>query len=88
MKDLTIKATWMRGGTSKCWIFERSVLNHPKLSMDDILLRTFGSPDERQLDDIDEGTSTTSKAVILNPYEGDDFDVNYLFAKPALKSRR
>lgn len=85
MKDLTIKATWMRGGTSKCWVFERSVLNHPKLSMDDILLRAFGSPDERQLDGIGGGTSTTSKAVILNPYEGDDFDVNYLFAQVGIE---
>lgn len=81
MKEIVVKATWMRGGTSKCWVFEYEDLQHCEMSMDNILLRAFGSPDQRQLDGIGGGTSTTSKAVILSPYEGDDFDVNYLFAQ-------
>lgn len=85
MRDLSIKATWMRGGTSKCWVFERQELEQDAMSMDDILLRAFGSPDERQLDGVGGGTSTTSKAVILNPYEGDDYDVNYLFAQVGIE---
>lgn len=85
MSILSIKATCMRGGTSKCWVFERSELENRELSMDDILLRAFGSPDARQLDGVGGGTSTTSKAVILNPYDGDECDVNYLFAQVGIK---
>lgn len=85
MRDLQIKATWMRGGTSKCWVFERHELEQEAMRIDDILLRAFGSPDERQLDGVGGGTSTTSKAVILSPYEGDAFDVNYLFAQVGIE---
>ena len=85
MRDLQIKATWMRGGTSKCWVFERHELEQDAMRIDDILLRAFGSPDERQLDGVGGGTSTTSKAVILSPYEGDAFDVNYLFAQVGIE---
>lgn len=81
MNDLQVKATWMRGGTSKCWVFERSELDRAQMGMDDILLRAFGSPDKRQLDGVGGGTSTTSKAVILNRYKNDEFDINYLFAQ-------
>lgn len=84
--NLTIPATLMRGGTSKCWVFERDVFDNQPLSMDDILLRAYGSPDKRQLDGVGGGTSTTSKAVILHPLHGQEidgqaFDVNYLFAQ-------
>lgn len=85
MSDLPVKAVWMRGGTSKCWVFERHELERSEMGMDDILLRAFGSPDERQLDGVGGGTSTTSKAVILSPYEGDGFDVNYLFAQVGIE---
>lgn len=85
MKEIVVNATWMRGGTSKCWVFEYEDLQHCEMSMDNILLRAFGSPDERQLDGIGGGTSTTSKAVILSPYKGDDFDVNYLFAQVGIE---
>lgn len=86
MNQIIIPTTLMRGGTSKCWVFEREVLNNQPLSMDDILLRSFGSPDIRQLDGVGGGTSTTSKAVILHPLHGKEidgqaFDVNYLFAQ-------
>lgn len=36
MSILSIKATCMRGGTSKCWVFERSELENRELSMNDI----------------------------------------------------
>lgn len=81
MNNITLKGTLMRGGTSKCWVFERSELEHSKMSIDNSLLRAFGSPDKRQLDGVGGGTSTTSKAVILSPMDGKDFDVNYLFAQ-------
>ncbi|NKX56401.1 PrpF domain-containing protein [Arthrobacter mobilis] len=76
-----IAATWMRGGTSKCWVFEAENLQVPGKSVDEVLLRLFGSPDYRQIDGVGGGTSTTSKAVILSRSEHPDADVNYTFAQ-------
>ncbi len=76
-----IPATWMRGGTSKCWVFRRTDLEVDDLSIDDVLLRIYGSPDHRQVDGVGGGTSTTSKAVILAPSEVDGVDVDYTFAQ-------
>lgn len=76
-----IEATWMRGGTSKCWVFRRDDLRVPDLSVDEVLLRLYGSPDHRQVDGVGGGTSTTSKAVILAPSDDPDVDVDYTFAQ-------
>ncbi|NEN80431.1 PrpF domain-containing protein [Nocardioides zeae] len=76
-----IDAVWMRGGTSKCWVFRDADLRLPDLSVDEVLLRAFGSPDHRQVDGVGGGTSTTSKAVILAPSEREDADVDYTFAQ-------
>jgi 2-methylaconitate isomerase len=81
-----IAATWMRGGTSKCWVFERDQLDVPGWSRDSVLLRLFGSPDPRQVDGIGGGTSTTSKAVIVSPSAADtDWDIDYTFAQVAVE---
>ncbi|MDQ1105648.1 2-methylaconitate cis-trans-isomerase PrpF [Nocardioides zeae] len=76
-----IEAVWMRGGTSKCWVFRDADLRLPELSVDEVLLRAFGSPDHRQVDGVGGGTSTTSKAVILAPSERPGADVDYTFAQ-------
>ena len=76
-----IDATWMRGGTSKCWVFRRDDLDVPDLSVDEVLLRLYGSPDHRQVDGVGGGTSTTSKAVILAPSTSPEVDVEYTFAQ-------
>src|SRR5699024_3938105 len=78
---MEIPATWMRGGTSKCWVFRRDDLDVPGMSVDEVLLRAFGSPDHRQVDGVGGGTSTTSKAVILSPSDQPDVDVDYTFAQ-------
>jgi 2-methylaconitate isomerase len=83
-----IPSTWMRGGTSKCWVFEREQLELPGRSVDDVLLRLYGSPDPRQLDGIGGATSTTSKAVILAPARRADADVDYTFAQVAVDEPR
>jgi 2-methylaconitate cis-trans-isomerase PrpF len=81
-----IAATWMRGGTSKCWVFERDQLDVPGWSKDSVLLRLFGSPDPRQVDGIGGGTSTTSKAVIVSSSAADtDWDIDYTFAQVAVE---
>ena len=71
----------MRGGTSKCWVFERSELDVPGFTTDEVLLRLFGSPDPRQIDGVGGGSSTTSKAVILQPSDEPGVDVEYTFAQ-------
>ena len=78
---LEIAATWMRGGTSKCWVFRRDDLQVPDLSVDEVLLRIYGSPDHRQVDGVGGGTSTTSKAVILAASSAAGVDVEYTFAQ-------
>jgi 2-methylaconitate cis-trans-isomerase PrpF len=84
-----IAATWMRGGTSKCWVFQRDELEVPGWSRDDVLLRVFGSPDPRQVDGVGGGTSTTSKAVIVSPSAaGTDWDVDYTFAQVGIEEQR
>jgi 2-methylaconitate cis-trans-isomerase PrpF len=83
-----IVATWMRGGTSKCWVFDRSQLEVTGRSVDDVLLRVFGSPDPRQVDGVGGGTSTTSKAVIVSPATGGEVDVDYTFAQVGVDEPR
>ncbi len=83
-----IPAVWMRGGTSKCWVFFEDDLRHPTLSVDEVLLRLFGSPDSRQVDGVGGGTSTTSKAVILRRSERESADVDYTFAQVGITEAR
>lgn len=81
--------TWMRGGTSKCWLFN-AVDVDPLLRSDDlaaVLISAFGSEDPRQLDGVGGGTSTTSKAAIVRRSRLDDVDVDYLFAQVAIGHR-
>ena len=87
----TIRATWMRGGTSKCWLFN-AVDVDPVLSeaggLDALLTSAFGSGDPRQLDGVGGGSSMTSKAAIVRRSNLDGVDVDYLFAQVAIGDRR
>lgn len=90
MKTTThmVPAVWMRGGTSKCWVFERQHLDVPGYTLDQMLLRLYGSPDSRQVDGVGGGTSTTSKAVILSPSSDPDVDMDYTFAQVGIDEGR
>lgn len=79
-----IRATWVRGGTSKCWVFEREELTKAEESLDVLLPRLFGSPDPRQVDGVGGATSTTSKSVILERSERPGIDVDFTFAQVAI----
>ncbi|MCH1865445.1 PrpF domain-containing protein [Nocardioides sp. CFH 31398] len=83
-----IAATWMRGGTSKCWVFRREDLQVADQSVDEVLLRLYGSPDHRQVDGVGGGTSTTSKAVILAPSSDEGVDVDYTFAQVGIEDAK
>ena len=82
---MKIEAEWMRGGTSKCWVFEAGHLQDGGTSLDVLLPRLFGSPDPRQIDGVGGATSTTSKAMILHRPAEEDIDVEFTFAQVGIE---
>lgn len=82
---MKIEAEWMRGGTSKCWVFEADRLSEAGVGPDTLLPRLFGSPDSRQIDGVGGATSTTSKAMILNRPDDRGVDVDFTFAQVGIE---
>jgi probable AcnD-accessory protein PrpF len=83
--QLEVRATYMRGGTSKGVFF---VLDDLPASAradtavrDRLLLRVIGSPDayEKHIDGMGGATSSTSKVVVVSRSSRPDCDVDYLF---------
>ena len=85
--QLSVPATYMRGGTSKGTFFKLSDLPErcqvAGSARDNFLLRVIGSPDPygKQIDGLGNGSSSTSKTVILSVSDRPDHDVNYLFGQ-------
>jgi len=85
--QISVPATYMRGGTSKGTFFKLSDLPErcqvAGESRDNFLLRVIGSPDPygKQIDGLGNGSSSTSKTVILSASDRPDHDVNYLFGQ-------
>lgn len=83
----SVPATYMRGGTSKGTFFKLSDLPErcqvAGSARDNFLLRVIGSPDPygKQIDGLGNGSSSTSKTVILSASDRPDHDVNYLFGQ-------
>ncbi|CAN3131535.1 PrpF domain-containing protein [Mycobacterium sp. smrl_JER01] len=87
---LTLRGTWMRGGTSKCWLFNAvDVDPHVRQDgdLDRLLSAAFGSGDPAQLDGVGGGSSTTSKAAIVRRSTVVGIDIDYLFAQVAIGRR-
>lgn len=90
--QIGIRATYMRGGTSKGVFFTSRDLpeaaRQPGAARDALMLRVAGSPDpyEKQIDGMGGATSSTSKVVILSPSTREDCDVDYLFGAVAVES--
>lgn len=88
--QIRIRATYMRGGTSKGVFFRLQDLPEaargPGAARDRLLLRVIGSPDPygKQTDGMGGATSSTSKAVILSASERPGHDVDYLFGQVAI----
>jgi 2-methylaconitate isomerase len=88
--QIRIPATYMRGGTSKGVFFKLTDLparaQVPGAARDKLLLRVIGSPDPygKQIDGMGNGTSSTSKTVILSKSTKPDHDVDYLFGQVAI----
>lgn len=88
--QIKIPATYMRGGTSKGVFFR--VQDLPEAAQvagearDKLLQRVIGSPDPygKQIDGLGNGSSSTSKTVLLSKSSQPDHDVDYLFGQVAI----
>lgn len=82
--SMRIPTVIMRGGTSKCVMFQaRDLPTEPKLR-DRVLLAVMGSPDPRQIDGLGGSYSTTSKVCIIGPASVPGADIDYTFAQVSI----
>ena len=88
--QIQVRATYMRGGTSKGVFFNLKDLPEacqvPGEARDKLLMRVIGSPDPygAQIDGMGGATSSTSKTVIVSKSSMPDHDVDYLFGQVAI----
>ena len=80
-KQIEVRATYMRGGSSKGVFFEAGDLPADAALRDALLMRVIGSPDPygKQTDGMGAATSSTSKVVLVARSTRADCDVDYLF---------
>ncbi|GAA4523972.1 PrpF domain-containing protein [Amycolatopsis samaneae] len=76
-----VSATLVRGGTSKCWLFDVADIHGRGASTEEVLLAAFGARDHNQIDGVGGATSTTSKAAIVAHSYEPGVDIDYTFAQ-------
>jgi 2-methylaconitate isomerase len=83
MKQVKLRAVFMRGGTSKALMLRREELPADQSAWAPLFLGMLGSPDPygRQLDGMGGGISSLSKICVIGPPTRDDADVDYTFAQ-------
>ncbi len=86
MKPLRIRASYMRGGTSKGVFFVAADLPEDPDVRDRLLLRVIGSPDPygKQIDGMGGATSSTSKVIVVWPSKRPGIDIDYQFGQVAI----
>ncbi|WP_116134855.1 2-methylaconitate cis-trans isomerase PrpF [Trinickia diaoshuihuensis] len=90
LPQIKVPAVYMRGGTSKGVFFRLQDLPEaaqvPGSARDALLMRVIGSPDPygKQIDGMGNGTSSTSKTVILSKSARPDHDIDYLFGQVSI----
>ena len=88
--QIRVKATYMRGGTSKGTFFNIADLpkeaQEDKAKRDKLLQRIVGSPDiyKQQMDGMGGATSSTSKAILIGKSTVPNHDVDYYFGQVAI----
>ena len=88
--QVKIPATYMRGGTSKGVFFRLQDLPSscqvPGEARDKLFLRVIGSPDPygKQIDGMGNGSSSTSKGVIIGKSTRPGHDIDYLYGQVAI----
>lgn len=70
--------TFMRGGTSKGCVFNRSDLPHDSSDWDFVFLQCMGNPDPKQIDGLGGTVSSNNKIVVVWKSNQPDVDVEYL----------
>ena len=87
MPQARLRATFMRGGTSKAVVFNRADLPADPSAWDPIFLAVMGSPDGngRQLNGMGGGLSSVSKICVVGLPSRPDADIDYTFAQIAVK---
>lgn len=75
----SIRAMWMRGGSSKGGYFLAEDLPRDTAERDAFLLSVMGSPDPRQIDGMGGADPLTSKVAVVAPSDREGVDVDYLF---------
>ena len=83
MPQRRLRATFMRGGTSKALVLHRADLPPDQADWAPIFLAAMGSPDPngRQLDGMGGGVSSLSKICVVGPPTRPDADIDYTFAQ-------
>src|SRR3989442_8601753 len=83
MKQIGLRAVFMRGGTSKAVMFRAEDLPRDRAQWAPIFLGAIGSPDAngRQLDGMGGGLSSLSKVCVIGAPTRSDADVDYTFAQ-------
>lgn len=86
MKQIAVRAVFMRGGTSKALMFRVPDLPPERAQRDRIFIAALGSPDPngRQLDGMGGGLSSLSKVCVVGPSSRADADVDYSFGQVAI----
>ncbi|MEU5320753.1 PrpF domain-containing protein [Streptomyces sp. NPDC021056] len=76
-----IPATLVRGGTSKCWLFNQVDVPADRDALERLLVAAYGAADPVELDGVGGATPTTSKAAVVSASPEPGVDVDYLFAQ-------
>lgn len=78
---LRVPCAIVRGGTSKGIFFKEHEIPPAGKLRDAVILRIFGSPDQRQIDGLAGANSLTSKVAIIGPSSRPGVDVDYTFGQ-------
>lgn len=87
MRQKSIRAVFMRGGTSNGIVFREQDLPADRDQWDAIFLAAMGSPDPnaRQLDGMGGGISSLSKVCIVGPPTHPQADIDFTFAQVSVR---
>lgn len=87
MRQLKIRAVFMRGGTSNGVVFRQQDLPADRNQWDAIFLAVMGSPDAsaRQLDGMGGGISSLSKVCVVGPPTHPEADIDFTFAQVSVR---
>ncbi|WP_433873443.1 PrpF domain-containing protein [Saccharopolyspora sp. CA-218241] len=83
-----VPATLVRGGTSKCWLFDAAAVPTASDALEALLVNAYGAADPVQLDGVGGATPTTSKAAVVRRCAGPGADVEYLFGQVGIGTGR